>query len=159
MHGGTTPAMHEHRCVCRNTAHCSEAELERDAGERSASPTTTVAVPRGGPSEVFFSSLPTLRAAAERETPYVGRKHGARSPEHRQHCKEQKITQHTYNNNTEISANYNVNNTNKNKTTTTQKNHTQRQVSKQGNGINGKETSKTSRGTHMTKTIQERRER
>ena len=42
--------------------------------------------------------------------------------------------------------------------TITQKNQTQRQVSRQGNGINGKEISKTtSRGTHITKQQQHRR--
>ena len=69
------------------------------------------------------------------------------------------MTQHTCNNNTEKLVNHDVNNTNDNKTTTTQKDHTQRQVLKQGNGINGKEIKRI--GSHMTTTTttQERRER
>ena len=42
--------------------------VERDAGERSASLNATVAVARETPSKAC-SSLPTLRAAAECETP------------------------------------------------------------------------------------------
>ena len=68
------------------------------------------------------------------------------------------MTQHTYNNNTEQLVNHYVNKTNDNTTIMTHENHTQRQVQKQGNGINGKEISKTtSRGTHITKQQQHKR--
>ena len=57
-----------------------------------------------------------------------------------------------------MSVNNNVNNKHNNETTTAHENHTQRQVSRQGNGINGKETKRNAHVTNNNST-EERRER